>query len=525
MNRTIADLILEQLAAYGVKYLFGVIGDAIFPLADALARQEKIRFIPATIETTAAFMASFAARLSGNLSVCTGTSGPGAANLANGVGDAFLDGLPLLCITGQVTSDKLGTDYKQYINQTEFFEAITGKSRLCTHPGTVIPILTGLINQALAYQTTVHLEIPQDILGQTTDAQIAPAMQPLVDLGRSKMVYGPLNQVLGMMEQAKNPVIIIGKKACPFAAILKSFAESFGAALVISRECKGTIPDENPLVIGGIGEAYLPRCFPETDLLLLFGEAVYEERFFPPKALIVQFRNSIHPGPGKYLEITGDYDRILREIRNKFPQIIPRDEWRSQIETAHQERIQAATQPGDPRHPLRFFQSLSRVLADDALVTLDVGEFVYWFDLGFLAKNQTVLLSTNWRSMGAGLPAGIAAAIHEPGRRVVSITGDGGFLMSLAELATIQRFHLPLTVFVLRNQCYGLEIQKMTREKMEPFGTDLVLPDLLKLAEAFSFKGFRITSPENSSGIIQEALENAPALVDVEVNPETLPWL
>ncbi len=524
MNRTVADLILAQLSEYGVKIIFGVIGDAIFPLADALSRQEQIRYIPATIETAASFMASFAAKLSGTLGVCIASAGPGAVNMANGVGDAYLDNVPLLCITGQVSSNKLGTDYKQYINQTAFFEAITGKSRLCTHPGAVLPILTSLLNYALTFRTSVHLEIPQDILVQPTAETVIPMPDLMNKLDGARVYYGALETALEFMAGTARPLIIIGKNACNFATIIASFAKSFGAGIVISRECKGTLPDSHPQVIGGIGEAFLPQSFLKSDCILLFGEAVYEERFIPSGTRVIQFRNTTHPGFTNYLEIAGDYDLILRAMREKFPQFIDRHQWRQEIETAFRQRMTAAENTGDPKHPLLFFHALSKVVADDAIITLDVGEFVYWFDFGFLAKHQQVGISTNWRSMGGGIPAGIAACLQNPDRQVISIVGDGGFLMSLNELATIERFQLPLTVFVLCNQCYGLEIQKMAQEGFRAFGTDLTLPDFIQLSEAFHMRGYHITEPFNENEI-RLALQNPPALAAVHSISAPLPNL
>jgi pyruvate oxidase len=524
MNKTVADLILEQLAEYGVKFIFGVIGDAIFPIADALARQDRIRYIPATIETAASFMASYSAKLLGSLAVCIASAGPGAVNLANGIADAYLDNVPVLSITGQVTSDKLGTDYKQYINQTEFFEAITGKSRLCTHPKTAIPILTGLVNQALTMGTSVHMEIPQDILTLPATETILPMPHLMTDLAGTRLLYGRINEALEIMKSSRQPLLIIGKQACQSASILATFAQSFGAAIVVSRECKGVLPDESAQLIGGIGEAFIPDCFLQSDCILLFGEAIYEERFIPENTKVIQIRNTIPSGSEKHLEITGDYDRILREIRAKFPDFIARDEWRASIEAACQQRIKAAHSISDPKHPLRFFKTLSQILDDNAIITLDVGEFVYWFDYGFLAKNQQVALSTNWRSMGAAIPAGIAACLQSQGKQVVSIVGDGGFLMSLSELATVMRYRLPLTIFILNNQCYGLEVQKMIKENYAPFGTDLPTPDYIKLAEAFEIKGYHINNPANEKEF-ELALKNPPALVTVDTTNSFLPYL
>jgi thiamine pyrophosphate-dependent acetolactate synthase large subunit-like protein len=524
MNGTVADLILAQLNEYGVKNIFGVIGDSTFPLADALSRQEKICYIPTTIETAASFMASFTSKLSGTLGVCIASAGPGAVNIANGVGDAYLDNVPLLCITGQVTSSKLGTDYKQYINQTEFFEAITDKSRLCTHSSSVLPILTSLMNHALTFRTSVHMEIPQDILVQPINQSVIPKPDIMSNLNGTKIYYGQLEKALEFMAGSARPIIIIGKEACNFGTIIASYAKSFGAAIVVSRECKGTLPDSNPQVIGGIGEAFLPECFSKSDCILLFGEAIYEERFIPAQTQVIQFRNTTHSGYTNYLEINGDYDLILRAMREKFPQFIDRQEWRIIIENTFHQRTAFAESVRDPKHPLLFFNTLSQVVSDNAIITLDVGEFVYWFDFGFLAKHQQVGLSTNWRSMGGGIPAGIAACLQNPGKQVITIVGDGGFLMSMNELTTIQRYQLPLTIFVLKNQCYGLEIQKMAKEGFRSFGTDLVLPDMMNLANAFHMNGYQLKDAINKTEL-QSILQNTPALVEVEVHSITLPNL
>ena len=524
-SKRIADLMLEQLADYGVKYLFGVIGDAIFPLADALSRQNRIQFIPTTIETAAAFMACYSAKLTGKLGVCIGTSGPGAINLANGTAEAFLDGAPLLCISGQVSSSKMGTATKQYLEQNLFFKAITSETELCSHPDSILPILVSLINKALALRTAVHLSIPVDILNlETTAVPILP-MPIQNNFDGTQTINGDFEKALELIKTCQRPLIIIGLEARKQANLLLSFAESLGAGIVTGQENKGAIPDDHSLVLGGIGEAYLPEVFTTSDLILLFGNAVYEESYLPEQTQVIQFKNSFDPNYRKYLCLNCDWDFIIAKIRENFPTVMQRDEWRSQLQLAHQARIDLLENQTQPQHPLYFFRMLSRYLADDALITLDVGEFVYWFDLGFSAKKQRVLLSSQWRSMGGGIPAGIAACLHSPGKQVVSIVGDGGFLMSGMELATLKRNHLPLTIFVLRNNCFGLEQQKMARQNFSSFGTDLVLPDLIKLAEAFGLKTISLTEPSQYGSLIAEALENSPALVEVQVSSEILPAL
>jgi thiamine pyrophosphate-dependent acetolactate synthase large subunit-like protein len=277
--------------------------------------------------------------------------------------------------------------------------------------------------------------------------------------------------------------------------------------------------------LGGIGEAFLPDCLAQSDLLVLFGTAVYEERFFPSNVPVIKFSSSTNPVFQKHPTVFVDPEIILAKLKTVFPERLAREEWRLLVGLNHQARINLTQTVTDAKHPLAFFKTLAGYLPEDATITLDVGEFVYWFDTGFLASRQRMLLSSLWRSMGGGIPAGIAACLNDPGHKTITLTGDGGFLMSLAELATINRLQLPLTVFVLRNQCYGLEIQKMRQQNQVPFGTDLTLPDLVKLAESFNIRGYRISNQLEGGMIIHEALQNSPALVDVEVNQVALPNL
>lgn len=205
----VADLILEQLAAYGIRLIFGVIGDAIFPPGDALTRQGRIRFIPATIETAAAFMATYSARVTGGLEVCIATSGPGAANLVNGIAEAYRDRLPVLCLTGQAPGGKIGTHAKQYFHQQTLFIAITGVSELCVSPDGLLPVLNLLIARALSERVPVHPAILQDILAAEISGGITAPL-PIPDLPASKGSFsGDLEKAISWMNEAQRPVFII----------------------------------------------------------------------------------------------------------------------------------------------------------------------------------------------------------------------------------------------------------------------------------------------------------------------------
>ncbi len=525
MGKTVADLILEQLAAYGVQHIFGVIGDAVFPLADAFSRQTAIRFIPTTIEAAAAYAASAYAKSSGKLGVCVGTSGPGAASLLSGTAEAFLDGAPFLCLTGQVAGIKYAPGNVQYLDQRLLFNAVTAQTQSCINPGAAIPALTGLIYRALATRTAVHLEIPTDILAQpASEGPVRPGSFQN-DLRGTNIMAGDWEKSAATLQSANRPVLVIGKEARPEAEGLLGFADKWGAGVILTQEAKGALPDRHPLILGGIGEAHLPDCLAEADLILLVGTAVYEQRYFPSGSQMIQVLDHFPASLPAYPAVWADPAMLSQRLGELIPERIPREEWRHRVSLSHQERWKLVDDNRDPRHPLVFFRTLAQHMPEDAVIALDVGEFAYWFDTAFAASRQQVLLSSQWRGMGGAIPAGIAACLLYPERKVVSIVGDGGFLMSLGELATVVRNQLPLTVFVLRNNQYGLENQKLSKDGFARFGTDLVLPDLVRLAESFGIRSHRIPDQLEGETAIAEALREAPALVDVEVNSAPLAWL
>lgn len=522
----VADLILKQLASYGVRLIFGVIGDAIFPLGDALARQDRIRFIPAAIETAAAFMATYSARVTGSLGVCIATSGPGAANLVNGVAEAYRDRLPVLCLTGQVPGAKIGTHVKQYFNQQTLFTAITGASELCISPDAALPVLNLLIAKALSERVPVHLAIPQDILAAEINGNIAVPL-PIPPHSEGKGFFsGDLEKALTWMNEAQRPVFIIGRESRPYTTPLRSLAAGYGAGIVIGLDNKGGLPDTDPLVIGGVGPANLPESWSEIDLIISFGEAVYERPYLPEGARYIRLcdETSVLYDDGALL-LNGDLETLINRLAEKS--IVPgvREAWRARIETTRRNNQIQLRERSDSRDPVRFFRVLASLIRPDALITLDVGEFMHWFNWSFPAQTQTVLVSSNWRSMGCALAAAIAAKLHHTERQVVAIIGDGGFLMSLGELNTVIRLGLPLTVLVLRNGVYGLEMQKMAQMGFKPCGTELQLPNIPQLASACGWNSYQLNDLNGCESILETAFQNPASLVDVNIDSQKLPYL
>lgn len=526
-----AEIILQLLSGAGVKSVYGVSGDAIFPFLDALARQDSVRYYSTVIETGAAFMASYEAKLTGRLAVCTATSGPGTVNLINGLADAYFDRAPVLAITGQVDISKMGTNAKQYFDQRSVIQNFTTFSETVLSPDTVVPIVQTAIETALNKRTTAHVSIPGDVFLKTLSSTNIPVVS-----GKSYIlgagVSAKLDEAVRLLNNSRKLLVITGLKNRDVMEKVEQVAEKRDAGIVSAQHVQGAVSDQHPRAVGVIGQGYLPGMINEVDCILLVGEASYELKFLPEKIPVIQiadtaesfYYNKIMCG------LVGNPAHILSLILERLEAIRDAGKWFNVIGREKEARVQSVSQDAQnnqiPIHPARLIAAMSRIVDENAVITLDIGSFIHWFGRGFKMKNQTILVSGKWRSMGSGLPAAIGAKIALPDKQVISLVGDGGFLMSMAELVTAVRYNLPVTVIVVSNSVYSLEEHKMALEGLIPYGYKLNTPDFAALAEASGAMGFRISEPHDLEAVLNEAFNcNKPAVVDVQTADEKLPFL
>ncbi len=539
MQGNVADTMLNILAERGIGSIYGVSGDAVFPFLDALSRQDRIKYYAAATETGAAFMASAAGKLTGRPGVCLATSGPGCANLVNGLADAYFDRAPVLAITGQVATKKLGTNAKQYFNQQQLVGTFAGMSEPVVHPEAAGPLLALALEKAGNEKTVVHLSIPEDVFLMPvpeTGARPNPERPRINGCGQvlgSGFAAG-LEQAAASLNNSQRPILVIGQRGPEVGELCLSLAEQLGAGIVLAQQAKGTVPDGCPLVLGGIGEGYLPPVLKKTDILLLVGPADFELKFLPASAPLIQIAeqtdslhferlgNGLVGPPGRLLKLllertsprrTGQTAAWTGEIaggKKNFLQLLALDARNNQV----------------PVHPARLIAALNQTAAEDAVIACDIGSFIHWFDRGFQARSQTVLVSNRWRSMGTGIPAAISAKICHPGKQVLALVGDGGFLMSMAEILTAVKYRLPVTVIVANNHQYSLETQRMQAQGMTPLGNDILTPDFAVFAGSCGAQGFRLTDPARLEATLGEAFNcGQPAVVDVQVADIPLPNL
>nr|WP_246132177.1 thiamine pyrophosphate-binding protein [Paenibacillus hemerocallicola] len=518
-------MILEQLQLWGVQRIYGVVGDAVFGLMDALAKQNTISFIAVKHESVAAMMASAEAKLTGKLGVCIAQMGPGLANLINGLGDAFLDNAPVLAITGQAPLNKIGTSYKQYINQQQLVHAVSLYSQLVIHPDAVVQSLTQAMYTSVLHRTVSHLSISSDVFGMTTSMQ--PSEQPHL----SVPVPDPtdLHEALHLMQSAKKPMILTGNGARSARESIQALADTWGCGIAMSYGAIGVIPDTNPLMLNGLGEGgnpYLPALFRKADVVLAIETSWWPEGMVPDTAKVVriaQHQADLGTAPAD-IRFVGDAASLVQQLVEGLRRHNPKPAWIHEVQQCKRawsaQNENERCQPGSPLPPSSIIGFMEQYIDEDAVIALDEGDCTLWFMRNYRGKRQCVLLSDRWRTMGFGLPAAMAAKLCSPQKQVVCVTGDGGLGMVLADLLTAARYGLPLTVIVFNNGTLQMERDKMIMMGLAPEGTKLANPDFTKVAEACGWNAYRIENDEQlKDALIQAQTSKRAVLLDVLTAP------
>jgi pyruvate oxidase len=530
LSRTVAEAIVEQLNLYGVKRIYGVIGDAIFGLMDAIAKQTKIQFISVKHESVAAMMASAEAKCTGKLGVCVAQMGPGLANLINGLGDAYLDGFPVLAITGQAPIKKIGTSYKQFINQQELVQGITGYTELVVHPDAVIESMKKAVQTSIVMETVSHLSIPTDIFHLPT---VVPTNEPVL---LTEMIpnRGQLQKARQIMRSAKCPMILTGNSVKPLVSQVQLLAELWGSGIVTAYGTIGILPESNPFNLGGLGEGGNPELtnlFRQADVVLSIGSTWWPEGNTPVNARIIQVQDKeMKLGNGMPIDcgIVGNIEEIISNLNSGLESYEINKEWTDQIRLSKQtwstQNETEGNKSGFPIHPSRVIRAVERNISSNTIIALDEGDSTLWFMRNFRAQCELVLLSSNWRTMGFGLPAALAAKLCMPKKPVVCITGDGGLGMVLADLLTAARYQLQVTVIVLNNGALQMEVNKMVSKGFIPEGTELTNPDYIKLAEACGWDAYRVQSEDELDRLLKDVqMCQNPVLLDVPTANATYP--
>jgi len=530
----------ETLVRVGVTHVFGYPGGAILPTYDALPGA-RVTHVLARHEQSAAHMADGFARATGRVGVAMATSGPGATNLVTGIATAMMDGSPIVCITGQVSSHLLGSDAFQEVDITGITMPITKHNYLVTDPARIGPA----ISEAFCIATSgrpgpVLVDITKDAQQGTcsVDWDELAARPARVAPGRPAIDRAACQAALDAMAAARRPIILAGHGVLASGAsrLLRAFAERTGIPVATTLLGIGGLPGSHPLNLGMVGmhgEAAVNRAVQEADLLLAFGmrfddRATGKVSGFAPRARRVQV--DIEPAEiNKTVKvdvaIVGDLADVLRAL---LPRVVRGDhaEWLAAIGA---ERSRAGARdiqnlPDDRRlHAAHVMHDLWRETRGQAVVVTDVGQHQMWEAQYYRHERpRSLITSGGLGTMGFALPAAIGAKLARPETEVWVVAGDGGFQMTGAELATVAQERLPLRIAVVNNGYLG-----MVRQWQEFFygkrycATPISGPDFCKLAEAYDIAAARVASRAEVVPAIRAARrQDGPILIDFRVECE-----
>lgn len=532
-----SDLFVKALEAEGVEYVFGIPGEENLDLLESL-RDSPIELILTRHEQGAGFMAATYGRLTGKVGVCLSTLGPGATNLVTPAAYAQLGGMPMLVITGQkpIKTSKQGRF--QVIDVVDMMRPIT-KYTMQVVSGDRIP---SVVREAfrLAHEErpgAVHIELPEDIAAEDTNHQLIEAST----VRRPIAEYKAINKAVAMIEAASSPVLLIGAGANRklTSKMLREFVDKTGIPYITTQMGKGVLDEEGELFLGNTALSdgdFVHRAIKAADLIINVGHDVVEK---PPffmdiggsKVIHVNFETaSVDPVYFPQLEVVGDIANSIWQFKE---QITPSERW--EFEFFHKvhdayvaHRSESENDDRFPILPERFVRDVRKAMPRDGIVTLDNGVYKIWFARNYPAAfPNTLLLDNALATMGAGLPSAMAAKMVHPDKPVITVCGDGGFMMNSQELETSVRLHLHIVVIILRDDAYGMIKWKQANMEFVNYGLDYGNPDFVKYVESYGGKGWRIDAADQLLPVLTKCLEEpAVHLIDVPVdyslNDETL---
>lgn len=521
-----SDLFVAALEAEGVEYVFGIPGEENLDLLESL-RTSRIRLVLTRHEQAAGFMAATHGRLTGKAGVCLSTLGPGATNLVTAAAYAQLGAMPMLMITGQKPIRNSRQGHFQIVDVVDAMRPLTKYTRQLVSADSIPARVREAFRRAEQERPgAVHLELPQDIAGDDTDARVIPASHSRRPLAEHKAVARAADAI----RQARHPLLMLGAGANrkTTAKMLRAFVDRLGIPFFSTQMGKGVIDETHPLWIGNAtlsDHDFVHRAIDAADCIINIGHDVIEK---PPFFMREGRRTVIHVNYDgaevdavyfPQIEVVGDIANAVWQLTEALE---PQPHWDFAFFRRAGEALCAhiAASADDARFPMatqRIVSELAGVLAPEDVVCLDNGLYKLWFARHFRCRRPNTLLVDNaLATMGAGLPSAIAARMVHPDRRVVAVCGDGGLMMNSQELETAVRLKLDLTVLVLRDDAYGMIKWKQAHEDYPNFGMDLGNPDFVKYAESYGARGHRVGSADALVPTLRAALET-PGIDLVEI--------
>ncbi|MGW1707786.1 thiamine pyrophosphate-dependent enzyme [Streptomyces sp. NPDC002206] len=550
MTRTVARLIGDSLSELGVRQVFGVVGDALNPLTEAIRTTKDIEWVGCRHEETAAFAASAQSQLSGNLGVCMGTVGPGSIHLLNGLYDAAKSRTPVLAIAGQVPLADMGSDSFQEVDNDALFSDVAVFRATISSPDQLPQLLETAVRNALGRKGVAVLTVPGDI----SDRQLSTGRKARFSL--SPTVTRPeesaVRSAAGLLQHAERVTLLVGQGARAAREDVLALADRLAAPMVLTLKAKeGFEGDDNPFQVGQtglIGNPAAASAMQEADTLLLLGTDFPYREWYPDGRIVIQVDTEpTHIGRRVPVEagLVGDVGATVRDLLQCLGSGKARDRkhldhargrfesWRDgQARLADPKhdngalgRIRSALD--NPEHGIRpeaLAATVDRVAADNAVFTSDTGMATVWLSRFVEMRGARRLLgSYNLGSMANAMPHALGAQYLDRQRQVIAFCGDGGLSMLLGDLMTLKTGDLPVKLVVFDNRRLGMVKLEQEQAGLPEFGTLLDNPDFAAVATAMGITGIRVTDPAELEESVRRAFDTpGPVLLDVLTNPDEI---
>lgn len=525
-----AEALVKSLENEGVEYIFGIPGEENLAVMEAL-KKSTIKFITVRHEQGAAFMADVYGRLTGKAGVCLSTLGPGATNLVTGVADANSDGAPLIAITGQVGTERMHLTSHQYLDLVNMFTPITKRSKQIVRPDTVHEIVRIAFKYAESEKPgACHIDLPTNI----AKMEVPDDMKPLKH-HRPNMEMAAIENVeeaAGILFQAKKPVMLVGHSAIRNNASeeITKFAEKLKIPVVNTMMAKGVIPYDSPYSMWTIGipqKDYPDLIFEEADLVIAVGYDIVE--FAPTKWNSKQNHKIIHIDTTAChinklyqpdLEVIGDISYSLKQISLRC-NLQHDTSWATRIRNMMVKEFKSyENDKSFPMKPQKILSDVRKVMGKDDIVISDVGAHKMWIAREYNCyQPNTCIISNGFATMGIAVPGALAAKLINPDKKVLAITGDGGFMMNCQEYETALRAGTPFVTLIFNDGSYGLIKWKQDEKYGEHCYVDYTNPDFVKFAESMNAIGYRVEKAEDLIPTLEKAFRQiVPVIIDCAVD-------
>lgn len=543
---TVAELIVKGLADLGVKTVWGVVGDALNPVTDAIRREERIEWIGVRHEEAGAFAAGAQAHLSGMLGVCMGTVGPGSIHLLNGLYDAKKSRVPVLAICGQVPLEEIGSDFFQEVDNDKVFADVAAFAHTISSPRQMPQLFEQAVQTALSQKTVAILTLPGDVGAMSVPKGTA---EPNITQADPPLTPDPdgLQRAGAAIDAAASVAILAGQGARDARDELLALAERLAAPMVLTLKAKDGLERDNPYALGQTGMIGNPparKALEAAELLLMVGTDFPYVDWYPEGKVVVQIdMRGEHIGRRTQVDIgvVGDARLALAGLLERVGAKTDRslledhreqyDDWCAQqrklADPEHDKHLTGRARsvldnPDRRIRPEALAAAIDMHADDDAIFTSDTGMSTVWLSRFVTMRGTRRLMgSYNLGSMANAMPHALGAQALDRTRQVIAFCGDGGLTMLLGDLLTAVAYDLPATFVVFDNGRLGMVKLEQEQGGLPEFGTILHNPDLAAVARAMGLSAIRVTDQGELDGAVRDALTTpGPVLLDVLTNPD-----